>query len=237
MRFDGKEVNLIEYPLFDSAFNGVGISNQKTGVLLFAQNTQGDPGLSNMQLAGQIPSGGVYLLSGMQGVTYFRDLTGTEWATAYGSGANQVPAYTTTTSSPTRMLDCHSMMAYGAQVTFNIARVPLVVLPWYSIPAAGGVFGQTNIQGASVVSNGMPEFGATMKFVEPAVISSLQNFNAKLDWYEFSANSKAGNFTGYGQGSTSTQLSGLSPLAFINSADGVKFVGLKMRGFQSFDIQ
>jgi hypothetical protein len=235
MRFDGKEVNLTTYPLFDAMLNGAGTSALKEGINLFAQDTVGDPYLTNMSVQGQIPSGGVYLLDGMQGLAYFRSLADTEFATAYGSGSNQVPAFgANVTATPARMLDCYSMLAYGCNLTLFIARVPQLIVPWYALPAAGGPFGQSTVQGASIVTNGMPQFGATWKLVEPLIISSLQNFKIVANFGEFSSDSKAGQFTGSGQVGA---INGISTLQFLNSADGIKVAGVKLSGSQTFDIQ
>jgi len=236
MRFQPDEVNFQESPLFDYLWNGVGISALQNGATLLAQNNNSDPALSNMALNGQIASGGVFVASGLRGVALFESLNTSVYDAPYGTTSPYTPAYTTVTSDPQRMLACYKMLAFGCILTLNVTRVPLIQIPWYAIPAAGGPQGFTTVQGQNVVNNGGASFGDMLKFSNPFVIDSLQNFNLRADFSPINPRSIAGSFTGFGQGNASTALVATDPLDFINKTDGIKIGGIRLEGDATWDI-
>ncbi len=229
-RAPGGDVELTEYPLFDTLLNGVGISALSQSTQLFAGLTQGRPQYTNMQQGSQIPSGGIYLIRSLRGASFFQSLFDTEYTVAYGS----IAAQTAPTSTTARMYDCYNQLAYGSQITFAIAQKPMIIIPWWWIPAGGGTFGSTNATGRTVVTNGMPSKEAVGGFTKPLKIDSLQAFTCTVQFYSFSKNSVAGGFTGSGQSTTFS--ADLSPLDFLNQADGAKYAAIFLGGVISRDI-
>ncbi len=229
-RFDGPEVELTEYPLFDTWFSGVGISNIDTNKQLFLSSQVGTPKFTNMQQAGVIPSGGVFLISSLRTSTYFLSLASTEFTVAYGG----IAAVTQPTSSPARMLMAHSILAYSTQVTLTIAQKPMIVVPWWYLPAGGGLSGQSSINGQAVVSQGLPTRDAVYDFVRPVVVGTLQAFSVTVQMSSFGKTSVAGNFTGSAQGGTLS--ADFDPAAYINAADGLKQGAVYAGGWISRDI-
>lgn len=224
------EVELVEYPYFDHLLLGVGISQLSSQTFLFNNGqTIGKPQFSNMQMAGQIPSGGVLYINSIRGFANFQSLADSEYTSAYGT----ITAVTQPTSSPARMLDCYDMLGYGVQVDFRIAQKPYILVPWWALPAGSGNTGFTTVSGRSVITQGTPSRTSTAFFKEPVKVATLQSFNAICQFYAFGQTALAGAFTGSAQGGT---LSGpLDPQLFINQADGRKIAGLIVGGISSRD--
>lgn len=237
MRFQPDEVNFQESPLYDYLWNGVGISALQNGATLLAQNNNSDPALSNMALNGQIASGGVFVAAGLRGVAWFESLATSVFEAAYGETEVYAPAYSTNvTTDQARALMGYKMLAYGCILTLNVTRVPLIQIPWYTIPAAGGPQGFTTVQGQNVVNNGGAGFGDMLRFSNPFVIDSLQNFNLRADFSPIQPRSIAGAFTGYGQGSADVALPATDTRLFINTMDCIKQAGIRLEGDATWDI-
>jgi len=219
------EVQLTEYPLFDSLLNGVGESGLTAQTPLFSGGTLNKPQLTNMQQAAQIPGGGVFFITGMRAVAFFMSLADTEYTVAYGT----IAANTFPTSSPARMLDLYNVLAYSAQVTLTIDQFPAMIVPWYMLPAGGGVSGQSTVQGRSIVSMGMPTKEAAGKFTKPLKIGALSAFQTQVNLYAFGKSSIAGGFTGIAQGGT--LVADFDPISLINQADGIKLAQIVLPGF------
>lgn len=219
------EVQLTEYPLFDSLLNGVGISSLTTQTPLFSGGTLNRPQLTNMQQASQIPGGGVFFITGLRAVEFFMSLADSEYQAAYGT----FPAFSQCTSSPARMTDLYSVLAYSAQVTLNIDQFPAMIVPWYMLPAGGGINGFTTVSGRTLASNGVASKEAAGKFTKPLKIGALSAFNAQVNIYSFGRSSIAGGFTGSAQGGTIAQ--DFDPVLLINQADGIKLAQVVLPGF------
>lgn len=222
---EGAKVQLTEYPLFDSLLNGVGESALTSPTPLFAGGTTNKPQLTNMQQAAQIPSGGLFFITGMRAPTFMMSLADTEYTVAYGT----IVANTFATSTPARMLDVQNILMYSAQVTLTIAQFPAMIVPWLMLPAGGGNSGVTTVSGRSVVSAGLPSKEAAGKFTKPLKIPALNSFQASVSIYSFGKASVAGGFFSTQQGGTTA--ADFSALDLINQADGIKFAQVILSGF------
>ncbi len=229
-RADGNKVELLEYPLFDTLMSGVGTSGLGPVTQLFASNTIGKPQFTNMQQASMIPSGGQFFVTSIRATSFFQSLADTEYTVAYGT----IAAQTGSTSSVQRMLDCYNMLAYGAQVTLFVAQKPQIVVPWYYLPSGGGTYGFTTAPGRTIASNGVPAKDSVARFTSPVEVASLQAFTVQVNFYDFAKASVAGGFTGSGQSTTIS--SDLSPLQFLNQADGIKSALIVLGGATTRDI-
>lgn len=178
-----------------------------------------------MQQASQIPGGGVFFITGLRSVEFFMSLADSEYQAAYGT----FPAFTNCTSSPARMTDLYSVLAYSAQVTLNIDQFPAMIVPWYMLPAGGGISGFTTVQGRTLASNGLPSKEAAGKFTKPLKIGALSAFNAQVNIYSIGKASIAGGFTAAGQGGALTN--DFDAVTLINQADGIKLAQVVLPGF------
>jgi hypothetical protein len=230
-RADPTKVEFIDYPLSDSLLFGYGISGLATQTILFAGNNQGSPNLTNMEQAAVVPSGGIYEMAGLRCFSFFQALADTEYTVAYGT----LPALAAlVTSDSARAQDCYQMLGNNAQVTFSIASKPMFTVPWWWLPAGGGTCGFGINAGRFFAANGVPGREAAGRFVKPLYVSSLQVFKANVQFYAIARASKAGAFTGNGQGGALT--ADLSPCDFINQFDGIKIAQAYMCGAMTRDI-
>ena len=227
-RLAGGKVQLIEYPLWDTPFSGVGQSALGVDTTLFSRT--GKPDLSNMQQANVIPSGGVFLISSLRFATEFRSLASTEDTVAYDTIAAQ-PNYT---SSAARMLRLHALVGYGSIMTLKINDVPQIILPSWQFPAGGGPFGMTTVSGQAVMTNGLPSREAICRFVKPVETASLQVLTVLMHFNTFAKKGVAGEFTGDAEaGAISADF---NPLEQFNVADGLKYGLVTLGGHISRDI-
>lgn len=230
-RADGGKVELLEYPLFDTWFSGVGQSGIQQNTQMFAANNIGKPQYTNMQQASQIPSGGQFFVTSLRVAPFFQSLADSEYTVAYST----ISAQTAPTSSNARMLDCYSALLYGSQATLIIAQKPQLIVPTFMLPAGGGPSGISTASGRSIVTNGLPSKDAIAKFVKPIEVSSLQAFTVQMSFYDWARNSTAGGFTALGGGGGSITAD-FSPKDLINTADGIKECIVILGGATTRDI-
>ena len=231
----GGKVQLIEYPLFDTPFAGVGSSAIGQLINLFGRSNQ--PQFSNMQQGGQIPSGGVFLISSVRCSAFFKTLANTNYSVAYGA----ITAETSYGSDASRMADCYDWMAYGSQVTVYINQNPQIVMPWWQFPAGGGTHGSNVVNNGTSLNNGVPSREAICRFLKPLEVAPLQPFTAAVQFYSILRRSTAGDFTGnaypVATPTTATATTNdFSPLNQLNNADGAKVTLVTLGGHISRDI-
>lgn len=219
------EVQLTEYPLFDSALDGIGISAISNPITLFAGNSGNKQQFTNMQQNAQIPGGGVFFVTGIRGIMFFMSLADTEYSVAYGS----ITANASCTSTPARMYDLYNLVAYSTQVTLTIDQFPAVIVPFVQLPAGGGISGQGMVSGRSALSAGLPSKEAAGKFQKPLKVGALSAFQVTLNMFSFGKTAQAGAFTGSGQ--TTTITNDLNVIDQVNQADGVKLLQILLPGY------
>lgn len=218
----------VHQPFFDHLLRGIGTSGLPNNQRLFTQNA-GNPALTNMAQAGQLPSDATYVIKSVRCSMFFMALNDPAWNTAYGT----LPVYTQPVATPVRAQDCYQVLAHGAYFTLTVGTKDMLVAPLWYVPAGGGISGFTNVNDRSVVQNGVASQEAILKLAKDIHVPARQNFTISVNFFPFAPNPGAGTAVG---GAVITG-GALDPLATINQFDGLKSVSFFVDGVQTRDVQ
>lgn len=241
-RFDGARER-IHQPLWAMAVKGIGLSSVVNGVRLFANGTNSSEDITNMATAGALQSDQTFVVKAIRAVEYFQSLQDAEF-NAYGSPA-LLPALngTSVAGSANRALDLYSLLSYSCLVTFKAGEKDQFSAPLVYCPAGMGISGATTGNSRNVVSNGWPSQQNLMLLAKDIPIPARQGFSAALSFFNFSP--ITGNLPGAGAGTTAGTAvtvataftSALDCLAYLNSFDGIKLLGIMLDGIKTRDVQ
>lgn len=213
---------------YDTLFRNIGVTNVINGSTLFASAGTGRRDLTNMKTPGALPGDQVLLVKSLRIPMYFQGLNDSEYNQPYG---NFPAIIANAVASNSRAQDCYGMSIFGSYFTFEVGNKPYLLAPTLFAPAGGGPYGSSTENSRHVISNGVPQTSATLRFAKPVQISARQPFTVKVDWYAFL---RMGN----GVGATGLPLGNdLDPLGFVNNFDGLKVWQCHAEGIETRDVE
>lgn len=241
-RFDGARER-IHQPLWDVAVRGIGVSGVINGTRLFANPNTSSEEFTNMQTAGALQSDQTFVVKAIRAFDYFQSLKDSEFD-AYGN-PQLLPALNGASVAGTnsRALDLYELIGYGCHLSLTAGEKVQFSSQLVYCPAGMGVFGSTTENSRNIASNGWPSQENILLLAKDIPIPARQGFNVQLNFFPFKP--ITGNVPGSGPGTSagtagnpaSSYTSALDVLAYLNSFDGIKLLGVMLDGVKTRDVQ
>lgn len=244
-RFDGARER-IHQPLWDMAVRGIGLSSVINGVRLFANPNTSSEEFTNMATAGALQSDQTYVVKAIRALEFFQSLKDESAFGEYGN-PQLLPALSgaSVAADADRAVDLYSLLAYGCHLTFKAGEKDQFTSQLVYTPAGMGVFGSSTVNQRNIVSNGWPSHENVLLLAKDIPIPARQGISVRLDFFPFKP--ITGNVPGAGAGTSagtagagnqaSAYTAALDPLAYLNSFDGVKMLGVILDGIKTRDVQ
>jgi hypothetical protein len=203
-----------------------------------------------MASAGALQSDQTYVVKAIRALEFFQSLKD---ASAFGAYGN--PQLLPSLNGPSvaadadRAADLYSLLAYGCHLTFKAGEKDQFTSQLVYTPAGMGVFGSTNVNQRSIISNGWPSHENVLLLAKDIPIPARQGISVRLDFFPFKP--VTGSVPGAGAGTTAgvqaedeapavqatAYTAALDPLAYLNAFDGIKMLGVILDGIKTRDVQ
>jgi hypothetical protein len=230
--------------MWDMAVRGIGLSSVINGVRLFANPNTSSEEFTNMATAGALQSDQTYVVKAIRALEFFQSLKDDSAFGAYGN-PQLLPALSgnSVAADADRAVDLYSLLAYGCHLTFKAGEKDQFTSQLVYTPAGMGVFGSSTVNQRNIVSNGWPSHENVLLLAKDIPLPARQGFSVRLDFFPFKP--ITGSVPGAGAGTTagtaghpaSSYAAALDPLAYLNSFDGVKMLGVILDGIKTRDVQ